>query len=683
MALPAQHPFAQVRRGMLLGAGAALLTAWLAAGCTEAGRRGLHQPPRAGTATQPAARSELPRDALWLETLDLAGIEQDWGRPVAVGTFDGHPLTMQGVVHPHGVGTHANSEWVIDLGGGARRFEAVVGVDDELPGRGSVVFVVRVDEREAVRTGILRGGDASQKLIVDLTGARRMTLLVEDAGDGIDADHADWASALLVRAPGATVLPTAVVYQEGPPPAIVPDWSPRPAIHAPRVTGATPGRPFLFRIPASGVRPMHFTAANLPAGLQLDADTGIISGALATDGNAAVALTVENAHGRAASTLLIVGRRNSLALTPPMGWNSWNVWGTAVDDAKVRAAADWLVASGLADHGFQYINIDDAWEAGRDGDGRILPNEKFPDMRALADYVHSKGLKLGIYSSPGAKTCGGYEGSWAHERLDAETYAAWGIDLLKYDWCAYEWFAQDHSDAELRKPYALMRDMLEAGGRDIVFSLCQYGMGCVWQWGADVGGNYWRTTGDITDTWASLSAIGFGQAGLEFYARPGHWNDPDMLVVGNVGWGPNLHPTGLRPNEQITHITLWALLAAPLLIGCDLADLDHFTLALLTNAEVLEINQDPLGRQARRVTEKDGLEVWARPLSDGTRAVGLFNRTRGAAPVTVAWRDLGLTGPQPVRDLWLRQDVGRLDSGFTATVPRHGAVMLKVGDVRK
>jgi alpha-galactosidase len=300
-------------------------------------------------------------------------------------------------------------------------------------------------------------------------------------------------------------------------------------------------------------------------------------------------------------------------------------------------------------------------------------------MKALSDYVHSKGLKLGIYSSPGPKTCAGYEGSYDHERLDAETFAEWGIDLIKYDWCSYGQIAQDDSEFELRKPYALMRQALDVCGRDIVFSLCQYGMGEVSAWGADVGGNYWRTTGDIVDTWGSLSSIGFGQAGLEEHAGPGHWNDPDMLVVGMVGWGPDLHPTRLSKHEQVTHITLWSLLAAPLLTGCDLAQLDDFTRALLANPEVLEVNQDPLGQQAGRVAVQGRQEIWARPLADGTYAVGFFNRSRRATTITVAWSDLGLAGPQPVRNLWTRLDEGTFDEEYSAPVEGHGTVMVKIG----
>jgi len=516
---------------------------------------------------------------------------------------------------------------------------------------------------------------------VDVTGAKTLRLLANLATHQPPYNHADWAGAVLVLAPDSTEKPVAIAPPKAAPPELARENSPKPAIHGPRTTGSTPGRPFLFLVPATGQAPLHYAAENLPEGLSIDAATGIISGSLKQDGTTVVQLTVTNELGSAKRELSIVGGQHKLAQTPPMGWNSWNCWATAVSDKHVRAAADAMIHSGLAAHGFQFVNIDDCWEGQRDANGRITTNEKFPDMKALADYVHSKGLRLGIYSSPGPKTCAGFEASWKHEQQDAESYAKWGIDYLKYDWCSYAQIAPKPDQAAYKKPYQVMRAALDGCNRDIVYSLCQYGMGDSWKWAAEPGidGNCWRTTGDIADDWASMSGIGFGQADHAPYAGPGHWNDPDMLVVGKVGWGPSLHQTRLKPWEQVTHITLWSMLASPLLIGCDMSQIDDFTLALLTNSEVLDVSQDPLGKQAQRIAQVGQTEVWARPLFDGTVAVGLFNRGLWPATVKADWATLKLESSQPVRNLWTQKDVGDFTGAYEATVPGHGAILLKIG----
>jgi alpha-galactosidase len=634
---------------------------------------------------EPAAlrAADAPANAVWLDSLDLEKMVQRRGRPRAGRSGRNNPLTLGGVVYPHGIGTLSINQLIVDLKGGAARFVSMIGIDDDSKtGQGSVVYEIWIDNRRALVTDVMRAGDPPRLVSVDLTGARFLELLIDDGGDVSTGDYADWAGAMIVRKPDATTMPEAWTFPAEPPPPIASGWPAAPRINPPRVTGGTPGRPFFFLIPATGEAPLTFSAKNLPAGLTLDAKTGIIRGSIARAGRTDVQLTVVGPKGRATADLTVVGGDDALALTPPLGWNSWNVWGDSVDDAKVRAAADWMVQSGLAAHGFQFVNIDDGWEGQRDADGVLQPNAKFPDMNALADYVHAKGLKLGIYSSPGPRTCQGLAGSYQHEAIDAKTWAAWGIDLLKYDWCSYEQIAKDRSLAELQKPYLVMRDALRLLDRDIVFSLCQYGMGNVWEWGAEVGGHYWRTSGDLTDVWSNMASVGFRQAGREKWSKPGHWTDPDMLVVGKVGWGPTIHDTRLTPNEQITHITLWAMQAAPLLIGADMSQLDRFTVDLLTNHEVLDVSQDVLGRGASRVWQRERLEVWARPLADGTTAVGLFSRGLQAAPVTARWSDIGVRGRQPVRDLWQQRDLGAFADAFTVTVPAHGAVLIKVGWAR-
>jgi alpha-galactosidase len=609
-----------------------------------------------------------------LDTLQLQYVEQDWGAPQANRSVDGHPLLLGGKRFEHGLGTHANSVLRVTLGGKAERFTATVGVDDEVGKKGSGVFKVTGDGKTLWESGVLRGGDPAKDVSVALDGIKRLVLSVGDAGDGINFDHADWADARIVMKEGK---PEAVAPVREAAVVLTPKQSPKPRINGARVFGVRPGSPFLLTVPATGERPMTISAKNLPAGLQLDPQSGIITGSLAEKGPYVVTLRAQNAKGTAERALKIVCG-DTIALTPPMGWNSWNCFACDVTEANVRAAADAMVASGLINHGWTYINIDDCWEAGRDADGMVLSNQKFTDMKALTDYVHSKGLKIGLYSSPGPKTCAGHEGSYKHEELDARRYGEWGFDYLKYDWCSYGGIVPNPDHDGLMKPYQIMRAALDKAPRDILFSLCQYGMGNVWEWGAQVGGNCWRTTGDISDTWSSMSGLGFGQAGHEKFAGPGHWNDPDMLVVGYVGWSAKVRPTRLTPNEQYTHISLWCLLCSPLLIGCDMTKLDDFTLNLLTNDEVLDVSQDPLGHQAARIAKDGSLEIWAKDLEDGSKAVGLFNRGEDTAKATLKWSDLGVSGQQSVRDLWRQQNLGKFPDQFQTEVSRHGVVLVKV-----
>jgi alpha-galactosidase len=469
-----------------------------------------------------------------------------------------------------------------------------------------------------------------------------------------------------------------------------------PRINGPRIYGQRPGHPFLYNVPVTGDRPMSFSADGLPPGLKIDARTGRISGVVAKAGEFKVTLHAKNDKGDDTKPLkIVIG--DEIALTPPMGWNSWNCWGSQVSQEKVLQSAKGFVDSGLVNHGWQYINIDDAWQGKRGGEfNAIQPNEKFPDMKALCDQIHDMGLKAGIYSTPWvtsyATHIGGSaenpEGTWEKPTIqkkgnvnkkvlpwaigkyhfatnDARQWAAWGIDYLKYDWNPNEL-------PETKEMY----DALNAAGRDVIISLSNSTPF------ANISelskyANCWRTSGDIRDNWDSMNKKGLGEDKWEPYCRPGHWNDPDMLVVGWVGWGKP-HPTSLTPDEQYTHISLWCLLASPLLIGCDMTQMDDFTLSLLTNDEVLEVNQDPLGRQAARVAQNGPLEVWAKDMEDGSKAVGLFNRGYGGTSVTAHWSDLGLAGKQKVRDLWRQKDLGEFTDSFTVSVPRHGVVLVRI-----
>jgi len=353
----------------------------------------------------------------------------------------------------------------------------------------------------------------------------------------------------------------------------------------------------------------------------------------------------------------------SLAQTPPMGWNSWNKFACNVSEQLIREAADAMVSSGMQAAGYQYVNIDDCWQVSRDAQGTIVADAaRFPSgIKALADYVHDKGLKLGVYTDAGTLTCEKRPGSLGHELQDAKTYAAWGVDYVKIDWCHAEGL-----DPEVQ--YTKFRDALAQAGRPIVFSICNWGVKAPWTWGPATG-NLWRTTGDINDTWDRMSVIGFSQNGLEKFAGPGHWNDPDMLEVGNGG---------MKPDEYRVHMALWALLAAPLLSGNDLRNMTSETKEMLTNSEVIAVDQDAKGVQGHRVWDEGPLEIWAKSLADGSSAVGLFNRGESELKITLDFKTLGINGRAKLRDLWQHKDVGVAEDSYTAAVPKHGVVLLKV-----
>ena len=510
-----------------------------------------------------------------------------------------------------------------------------------------------------------------------------------------------------------------------------------PRINGPRVFGARPGHPFLYHLPATGRRPITFSAAGLPDGLTLHPDSGNITGVAGAPGDYPVAFTASNALGKSSASLhFVIG--DKIALTPPLGFNSWNFFARNITADKMRAAADAMVSSGLADHGWTYVNVDDCWQGRRDAQGNIQGNDRFPDLKALSDYIHARGLKFGLYSSPGPSTCAGFTASYRHEDQDAKTYAAWGVDYVKYDLCSYggiiarheaqflqsqipadhaaEYTAaageRDRLDQvrenqrtpeqkarlealnaqikaltalvdpaklkqfdlhEQQQPYEVFGRSLASVPRDIVYSFCQYGNAEVWKWGSSLGGNSWRTTGDISANWGQMTTIGFSQDALAPYAGPGHWNDPDMLEIGNKG---------LSPDECYTHMTLWSMLAAPLLIGCDMSSMTPLTVSMFSNDEVLAIDQDALGRQATLLRRDGQLEIWTRPLADGTTAVAFFNRGPVPSQMGLKWTELKRAGEQPARDLWRQKDLPSSPDGINVSVASHSAELLRVGRPR-
>ena len=502
----------------------------------------------------------------------------------------------------------------------------------------------------------------------------------------------------------APVAPVAVAL----PAPRTPVPGPAPRINGPTIFGVRPASPFLYTIPVTGARPVEYAVTGLPAGLTLDAATGRITGTVAQPGTFPVTFNVKNRVGTAQKRFRIVVGED-IALTPPMGWNSYPVWSCGVDQDKTLRAARSMVASGLDQHGWTYINMDDGWQGARGGPSNAMQadTKRFTDIKQMCADIHALGLKVGIYHSPWVQSYGGKAGATSEDptglynpkvqwpgknppnikqlpkaigkysfvAVDARQFADWGFDYLKYDWAPVE--------APETKEIA---DALRASGRDIVLSLSNNHTNSLFAGIQDVSAlaQAWRTTTDITDTWKSMSGIGFSQDKWAPFARPGHWNDPDTLVVGMVGWGKP-RPSKLTPDEQYTNVSLWVLLAAPLFIGVEMEKMDSFTLGLLTNDEVLAVNQDALGKQATRVVgqkKEDRLVVYAKPLEDGTWAVGLFNLGDAEATVSVKWSDLGLSAPQAVRDLWRQKELGSQAEGYSVTVATHGAELIRVGSPR-
>jgi alpha-galactosidase len=478
---------------------------------------------------------------------------------------------------------------------------------------------------------------------------------------------------------------------------LTPKPGPNPHINGARIFGVRPGSPFLFTIPATGNRPLKYEVLNLPEGLSCDENTGYISGSISVAGTYKTTFRVTNSSGTDEREFRIVCG-DQLALTPHMGWNSWYVWENNVTDSIMRASADAMVSTGLIDHGYMYINIDDCWAvkpgaadsslAGepRDSGGMVNSNKRFPDMKSLTDYIHSLGLKAGIYTSPGLLTCAGHTGAYNYEEQDVKRFVEWGFDFLKYDWCSYGKIALNDSLPELQKPYILISEILKKQNRDVILNLCQYGMGEVWKWGKSAGGNSWRTAGDLGLTFEEIGTALF-RDGFDVFTKnelhnfggPGGWNDPDYLLIGYLSnWKGARAPTPLTPDEQFTQISLWSLQAAPLILSGDITRLDDFTLSLLTNDEIIEVDQDPYGKPGNRVSKSDDLEVWAKRMEDGSLAVGLFNRGVKKAKVTAQWPDLDITGKQKVRDLWRQKDLGTFNEKFTADVAPHGVVMVRL-----
>lgn len=639
--------------------------------------------------------------SIWLDDLKIKSFSEGIPAVLPKTTASGDSMKMSGIYYNRGVGVQSISVLSFFLNGNAGQFTAEVGADDSGNKEVPVKFYVIGDRKILFESGEMRVGDAPKKVKVNLKGIKRLGLLVTDDVEGHNKTYSNWANAQIEML-GTSVpqqFPNTDVKH-----ILTPEPELSPKINSAKIFGATPGNPFLYTIAATGNRPMKFSAQNLPNGLKLDAASGIITGKVTQRGTYSVSLKAKNEHGEATKQLkIVIG--DTISLTPPIGWNGWNSWARNIDREKVIASANAMVKMGLSNHGWTYINIDDAWQGQRGGKyNAIQPNEKFPDFKKMVDYIHGLGLKVGIYSTPWISSYAGYVGGssdfengafpdsivknkrayryvgkYGFETNDAKQFADWGIDYLKYDW-------------RLEVPSAeRMSVAVKNSGRDILYSLSNsapFAKAADWSRVA----NAWRTGPDIRDSWTSLYISAFTIDKWAPFGGPGHWNDPDMLILGNVTTGQDLHPTRLTPNEQYSHVSLFSLLAAPLLIGCPIEQLDDFTLNLLTNNEVIEINQDPLGKSARLMADENGVQIWLKPLEDGSFAVGLFNTDdfgktpqsyfrwgdETPKPFTFDFSKVGLNGNWKLRDVWRQKDLGEFENSYQTEISHHGVVMLKM-----
>ena len=634
---------------------------------------------------------------IWLTSLDLEKMHQTSGKPKIYTDTSRASMSIANQPFKNGLGTTAKSLIWLEVKKGVQQFAASVGIDDSSNKENAANYNFQVfgDGRKLWESGPMKYGDRAKKIEVDVHDVQLLLLMVVSAENSRHI-QGDWAEARFVGTGSVPVV-------TGPPAEetviLTPKPRAAPRINGPKLYGCRPGSPFLYRIPATGIRPMKFSSGNLPTGLKLDPASGIITGSLEKRGEYNVVLKSENDSGRDSRNLKIVCG-DKLALTPPMGWNDWYAHYDRITDRMMREAADILISTGMADLGYDYVNIDDCWmnaekhqDSGRigparDKSGNILPNSYFPDMKGLTDYIHGKGLKAGIYTSPGPATCAGFTGSYRHEAQDVRQFANWGFDFLKYDFCSYGKVlgSKPYTSEMHQKPYRLVGSFLKNQKRDIIYNLCQYGMDSVWQWGAKVGGQSWRTAGDLGFGLDGIFEVALKNAEIGRWNKPGEWNDPDYLQIGYVGSAfqtglPEM--TSLTPTEQYSFMSLWCLLAAPLIYSGDLTKLNDFTLNILCNPEVIDINQDPLGKCATVVTLSENTFIMIKNMEDGSRAIGLCNKGEWPENITARWTDLNIEPTQRLRDVWRQQDLGSFQNDFSTSVPRHGIVLLRTASEKK
>ena len=670
-----------------------------------------------------------PPNPIPVSSLDISVATQGFGQPQANKTVDGHTLTLQGQPFAVGFGTHAPGRLAIDLQDNAQRFQAVVGVDDEVgPGKGHVEFQVWADGKRLWTSHILRGGDTPEAVDLSLQGIKQLILVVTTAGAVYDFCHADWADARITMLTGQ---PHTVHF---PPdddmPRIAMTLAPdKPQINPPFVVGVRPGTPLIWTVPVTGLRPLKFKVRGLPSGMVINALTGTLSGKAPIAGDYPIHIRVINRAGSDEKIVHIISG-STLALTPPLGWNSYDAYGDSVTEAEVLANAE-VMRKSMQPYGWDTIVVDYRWydpgaynndpnsrtgaALALDEYGRLLPApNRFPSaadghgFQALATRIHGMGLRFGIHIMRGiprnaVKRNLPIEGSAFHaadagNTLDScvwcpdmfgvhgdteagrayyaslfRLYASWGVDFVKMDDTSLPY----HTD-EINA----VRTAIDHCGRSIIYSLSPGETPITQAAHVAAHASQWRVSGDFWDNWESLDhefALG---SQWKAWAGPGHWPDADMLPVGRLSIGNRSvradRHSNFTKNEQVTLISLWALLPSPLMVGAALTDADPWTMALLTNPEVIAVNQDALGAAGKRVSPQGETEVWAKERADGSKAVGLFNREDFAQPVTADLSTLGFSGRCRVRDLWRHEALGVWVRKITLTVPAHGAVLLEV-----
>jgi alpha-galactosidase len=645
---------------------------------------------------------------VWFDELPIQTFSEGM-RPVSAKSNYGHDtMRINGVRYLRGVGAQSPCVLPFLLNGNAKRLTAMVGADDRGNKDIPLSFFIVGDQKVLFEKKEMKIGDPAIKVDIDLTGIKQIGLLITDHVGGVTnkKTYGNWADIKIEMIDNS--MPDYVITKDEKY-ILTPLPKNSPRINSAKLFGATPGNPFLYTIAATGARPMQFSAINLPKGLSVSTQTGIITGTVKERGTYEVKLTARNKFGEAVKPLrIIIG--DTIALTPPIGWNGWNAWESKLDREKVLASANAMVDKGLRDHGWSYVNIDDSWQGIRTGaDTALQPNEKFPKIKEMVDHIHSMGLKAGIYSTPYLISYGGYVGAssdspvggetreqvkknkqpshnignYTFEKNDAKQMAAWGFDFLKYDWRI------DVASTER------MSIALKNSGRDIVYSLSN---NAPFEKVADWArlSNMYRTGPDIKDSWTSLFLTTFTLDQWAPSSGRGHWADPDMMIVGDVAIGPVLHPTRLSADEQYSHISIFSLQAAPMLIGCPVERLDAFTINLLSNDEVIEINQDPLGKPARLVKDENGLQIWLKQMEDGSYAAGLFN-TDGYGTTATSYFNwgnevprefkidlaaLGLKGKWKLRNVWTQKDLGVFSGNYSTTIRHHGVMMLRLYPVK-